>query len=87
MLDKPGEGLQVQGELFEVAEQRLSTLDELESVGSEGSFRSMVEVEPMGGGLRVQAIGFMKDESWLRPLHSDCISDYQDRRFVPAWQR
>jgi gamma-glutamylaminecyclotransferase len=87
MLDKPGEGLQVHGELFEVAEERLPTLDELESVGSKGSFRSTVEVEPVGGGLRVHAIGFMKDESWLEPLHSDCISDYQDRRFVPAWKR
>jgi len=87
MLDRPGEGLQVHGELFEVAEERLPTLDELESVGSKGSFRSNVEVEPVGGGLRVHAIGFMKDESWLEPLHSDCISDYQDRRFVPPWMR
>jgi gamma-glutamylaminecyclotransferase len=87
MLNKPGEGLPVQGELFEVPDNQLPTLDELESVGSKGSFRSTVVVEPLGGGLRVSAIGFMKDESWLEPLHSDCISDYQDRRFIPAWQR
>ncbi|MDB5613047.1 MAG: hypothetical protein JWQ22_700 [Devosia sp.] len=85
MLDKPGEGLQVHGELYEVSEAQLPTLDELEGVGSPGSFRSTVEVEPVSGGVR--AIGFMKDESWLDPVHSELISDYQDRRFIPEWER
>ena len=87
MLDKAGDGLIVHGELFDVAAEDLSVLDELESVGAAGSFRSSVEVEPRSGGLRVRAIGFMKDESWLEPLHSDFISDYQDRRFIPPWMR
>jgi stress response protein YsnF len=27
----------------------------------------------------------VEDETWLRPLHSGPISDYQDRRSIPPW--
>lgn len=87
MLHRPGEGLKVHGELFDVPDAHLPTLDELESVGAPGSFSSNVEVEPLSGGLRTQATSFFKDESWLDPLHSGLISDYQDRRFIPPWMR
>ncbi len=87
MLDRPGEGRQVRGELFEVDGAELPTLDELEGVGKEGSFRSLVRVEPLGGGLAVEAIGFMKSEAWLDPVHMRDLEDYQDRRFIPPWAR
>ncbi|BCH67854.1 MULTISPECIES: hypothetical protein [Rhizobium/Agrobacterium group] len=47
MLDRPGEGLPVTGELYNADDERLK----------------------------------------LRPLHSGSISDYQDRRFIPPWDR
>lgn len=87
MLDRPGEGLHVYGELFDVPDDGLPLLDQLESVGSPGSFRSTVLVEPVSGGIRQQTIGYMKDESWLKPVHSGEIADYQDRRFIPEWNR
>ena len=87
MLDRPGEGLHVRGELFEVEEDRLPVLDDLESVGEEGSFRTVIEVMPVGGGVPTTAYGFMKTERWPDPLHSGYLSDYQDRRFVPPWDR
>ena len=87
MLDRPGEGLKVRGELFEFEEDRLPVLDELEDVGQEGSFRTTVEVTPVDGGIPIEAIGFMKTETWLDPLHTDFIADYQDRRFMPPWER
>jgi gamma-glutamylaminecyclotransferase len=87
MLDRPGEGKQVLGELFEVAPEQLPRLDELENVGQPGSFRGTLLVEPPGGGVQQNAIGFMKNEAWLHPLHSGYLCDYQDRRFIPPWQR
>jgi gamma-glutamylaminecyclotransferase len=87
MLDQPGKGLPVKGELYEVAPASMAKLDELEAVGKPGSFRSSLTVEPVGGGVRTQAIGFMKSEDWLQPLHSGYLSDYQDRRFIPPWER
>lgn len=87
MLDKPRHGLRVDGELYEVDEDRLEKLDKLEAVGEPGSFRSILLVEPKDGGVRTKAIGLMKSENWLQPVHSGYLSDYQDRRFIPPWQR
>jgi len=87
MLDKRGEGLHVQGELYEVAEASLPTLEQLEGVGKPGSFSRPISVEPLGGGIRVEAIGFFKGESWAEPAKSGYLSDYQDRRFIPPWER
>lgn len=87
LLNRPGEGTEVRGELFEVSEDQLPTLDKLEDVGHEGSFRKDIEVVAVGGGETVKALGFFKSEKWLEPLHSDCIGDYQDRRFIPPWDR
>jgi gamma-glutamylaminecyclotransferase len=87
MLNRPGEGVPVRGELFEIQDDELPNLDELEDVGKEGSFRADVQVAPIGGGVVVNAIGFFKSENWLDPIHSDHLSDYQDRRFIPPWDR
>lgn len=87
MLDRPGEGLQITGELYDVEPAAMDRLDELESIGKPGSFRSKIVVEPVGGGVPVETIGYMKTEDWLQPLHSGLIGDYQDRRFIPPWER
>ena len=87
MLDRPGVGLHVRGELFEIDEDRLSVLDALEDVGKEGSFRSELNVKPVEGGIVSSAIGFFKGDNWLNPLHSGYLADYQDRRFIPPWKR
>jgi gamma-glutamylaminecyclotransferase len=87
MLDRPGEGLVVHGELYAVKHDQLPVLDRLEDLGASGSFRTTLQVEPEGGGLRQEAIGYMKDESWLKPLHTGYLSNYQDRRFIPPWNR
>ena len=87
MLDRPGVGLHVRGELFEIDEERLSVLDALEDVGKEGSFRSELNVKPVEGSIVSSAIGFFKGDNWLNPLHSGYLADYQDRRFIPPWER
>lgn len=86
MLDKPGEGLPVEGELFEVSEDSLPKLDELEDVGEEGSFRSAIHITGSGSGTGT-ALCYFKSEIWLDLLHSGLLSDYQDRRFIPPWER
>jgi gamma-glutamylaminecyclotransferase len=73
--------------MFEVSEHRLFVLDQLEDIGKDGSFRSTVDVIPVGGGIPMTAVGFMKSEAWLDPFHSNYLTDYQDRWFVPPWQR
>jgi gamma-glutamylaminecyclotransferase len=87
MLDRPGEGLPVTGELYEADDERLKLIDDLEDIGSPGSFRTSIPVRADGGGETLQAVVYAKDETWLRPLHAGPISDYQDRRFIPPWDR
>lgn len=86
MLDRPGEGLRVRGELYRVEPGRMGKLDELEDVGKPGSFRTTIKVAGEGGA-PVEAIGYMKSRSWLDPVHTGFLSDYQDRRFIPPWER
>lgn len=87
MLDRPGEGLPVTGEGYVAHEERLKLIDSLEDIGSPGSFRASILVRAYDGGEPLQAIVYTKDETWLRPLHSGLISDYQDRRLIPPWDR
>jgi len=51
LLARPGAGLRVQGQLFEVAEDDLAAMDALERVGEPGGYaRITIEVEPAGDG-------------------------------------
>jgi gamma-glutamylaminecyclotransferase len=52
LLPSPGEGLQVQGQLFEVSPEALARMDRLERVGQPGGYtRELIEVQ------RVDAAG------------------------------
>jgi gamma-glutamylaminecyclotransferase len=87
MLDRPREGLFVTGELYDADDERLKLIDGLEDIGSPGSLRTSILVRAKGGGETLQAIVYVKGETWPRPLHVGPISDYQNRRFIPPWDR
>jgi gamma-glutamylaminecyclotransferase len=83
VLDQPGTGLQIKGELYEIADESLSRLDALESVGQPGNTRTVVEVDPLGPGGACRAILYVKTPELASPIHSGYLEDYQDRRFIP----
>lgn len=88
MLDEPGTGHRVAGELYEVEESAIPLLDRLESVGQPGNFRVAIEVEPAGGdGLPCTALAYMKARKLATPAHSEYLAIYDDRRFVPFDRR
>jgi gamma-glutamylaminecyclotransferase len=88
MLDRPGVGLHVSGELYEIDPPRLAAIDAVESVGKPGNFRISIEVEPLeGDGGSCQAFAYAKSEELARPVQSAFLADYQDRRFIPPWNR
>jgi gamma-glutamylaminecyclotransferase len=87
MLDEPGTGHNVKGELYEADEARLDLLDHLESVGIPGNFRRLVEVVPVEGGAACPAQTYMKAASLATPVHTGYLEDYQDRRFIPPERR
>jgi len=87
MLNQPGKGLRVRGELYQVEDARLAAIDAIESVGKPGNLRLSVEVEPLAGGLAVAAFAYLKAPELAIPAHTGCLDDYQDRRFIPPWCR
>jgi gamma-glutamylaminecyclotransferase len=87
MLDKPGDGLHVSGELYAIDPPQLAAIDAVESVGKPGNFRISIEVEPLEGDGSCQAFAYVKSAELARPVHSALLADYQDRRFIPPWNR
>jgi gamma-glutamylaminecyclotransferase len=82
LLDEPGLGYQVRGELYELDPERLAHIDALESVGRPGNFRKEIAVESVDGGRQDRAQVYIKSRDLAVPAHTGYLEDYQDRRFT-----
>ena len=82
MLNEPGEGRHVRGELYQIDSQELASLDKIESIGKPGNFRVVLKLMPIGGGASVDAWVYMKSRNIAVPAHTGFLDDYQDRRFT-----
>jgi gamma-glutamylaminecyclotransferase len=87
MLNEPGRGFRVYGELYEVEISWLPALDAIEHIGEAGNFRASIEVEPVEGGACHDANVYFKARELANPIHTTYLEEYQDRRFVPPWSR
>ena len=87
MLNEPGIGRHVRGELYQIDSQELASLDEIESIGKPGNFRVVLKLMPIGGGASVDAWVYMKSRNIAVPAHTGFLDDYQDRRFTAPPQR
>ncbi|WP_246299483.1 gamma-glutamylcyclotransferase family protein [Sinorhizobium psoraleae] len=87
MLDEPGQGHHVRGELYQVDPATLHRLDRLEAVGRPGNFRKLISVVPARSGATCDAFAYLKARFLASPAHTGYLSSYDDRRFVPPWRR
>jgi gamma-glutamylaminecyclotransferase len=87
MMDEPGVGHHVFGELYEVEDWRLKLIDEMESTGVPGNFRSSITVVRICDGAACLAGVYMKSRELAVPVHTGYLSEYQDRGFVPPERR
>lgn len=87
MLNEPGTGHRIFGELYAVEADRLARIDRLESVPSPGNMRLAVEVESCRSGSLHVAHVYMKSRSLAKPCHSGYLEIYDDHRFVPFERR
>ena len=83
VLDEPGIGHHVLGELYEVEDWRLKLIDEMESVGIPGNFRASISVVRLCDGVACLASVYMKSRELAVPVHTRYLNEYQDRRFIP----
>jgi 5-formyltetrahydrofolate cyclo-ligase len=87
MLDRPGAGERVRGELYEVDDAALARLDAMESVGQPDNFRVPIAVEWTERGEICEAHAYVKSPELAAPAHSGYLENYEDNRFVPPWLR
>jgi len=87
LLERTGEGLRIERELYGVETSRLAHIDRLESIGEPGNFRIELEVEPLAGGPSLAAQAYAKSPALATPRHSGPLARYEDRRFVPPGAR
>lgn len=87
LLEHPGQGHRVRGEVYAVDAETLAALDELEGVGDpEGYDRKPIEVESEPGGERLEVQVYFKREP-LGEMHSGWLVDYDDDRYVEPSSR
>lgn len=87
MLDRPGVGLPVQGEAYEVDAAQLARIDEVENLGEPGNLRIALNIERLEGGDRRIAFAYPKSPEMAVPAHTGYLADYHDHRFIPPDQR
>lgn len=87
LLDEPGIGARVQGELFRVDSAGLAALDGLEGVNMPSGYsRILIQVATAAGGPLADAFSYVKDRATIASIHDGPLSEYplDPRYVVPA---
>lgn len=89
LLEEPGKGHAVVGDLFEADAEALEMMDRLEGVGRpKGYLRDRIQVERLEDGVRLEAWAYLKDRSCIQGDLSEPIPEYlEDDRYVPPTDR
>lgn len=89
MLDDPGAGAQVVGELYLVDAQTLAALDQLERVGQAGGYIRrrlwVADLEQLANSS--EAYAYVKPLPFLEQIHQTDLAVYEDRRYIAPHQR
>ena len=87
LIDEPGAGHEVTGELLEVDEEGLAFLDAFEAVGDPRGYRRR-PVGIVAGGADAEAWAYVKDRRQIDVIHDGPMPDYAlDPRYVPSGRR
>jgi len=89
LLDEPGLGHRVKGEMFEVDDAALNSLDRLESVHlPDGYRRTEIAFQPLTGDLTIRAWVYLRQRVHVDGIH-ETLTDFYPReaRYIPPWKR
>lgn len=82
LIDEPGQGQKVFGELFEVDGDGLALLDEMEGVGHPQGYRR-ISVRCWHDEQALEAWTYVKDRAVIEGIHSEALAEYEaDPRYV-----
>lgn len=85
LIDEPGQGHQVIGELFAVSDAHLPRLDELESVHLPNGYRRCeIQIAAETDGTERTAWVYLKDRDTIEGIHDGPMAEYpSDPRYIP----
>lgn len=79
LIDEPGSGLRVRGELFRVEQPALVMLDQFESCDKPtGYLRKSLDIVIQGETAPIQAWTYLKPRDRIDGIHSDALAEYLD---------
>ena len=93
LMEEPGSGFQVQGELYRVAEEKLAEIDQFEGTDSpHGYYRKAISVIPNypidGGCVGILAYTYFKQPSGLMHVTAGPLRLFPpDNQYIPRSQR
>jgi len=77
LMNAPGEGHRIWGEVFEVPDDRLPAMDGLEETHlPDGYRRRVTAVEPEAGGAVFDAFIYLRDPIHVTDIRSDPVAEY-----------
>jgi gamma-glutamylaminecyclotransferase len=79
LIDQPGEGMKVRGQVFEVDEQCLAALDELERIHARDGYRRQeIKVSSQQGSVKLSVYAYLKPAHQLNKKAIRCgpITEY-----------
>ena len=87
LIDEPGQGLKIFGELFAVDDEGLALLDRMEGVGHPLGYRR-ITVACLHEEQDLEAWTYVKDRRAIEGIHSDAMAEYEpDPRYVSPSER
>ena len=88
LINEPGSGKQIIGELYQVDNDRLLDLYTLEGTNfAKGYKRVDVSVQNIESHVTTHAFTYMKRRAHVAEISSDYLSEYTDRRYIPKVMR
>ena len=84
LIDEPGEGHRVFGEVFKVNDEDLEALDRMEGTHLPIGYRRIsIAIADADGGAPFEAWTYVKDRETIQGIHSDPMEEYaHDPRYV-----
>lgn len=88
LLQEPGVGKQVIGELYQVSESKLADLDRLEHTHQpKGYKRIVIEIQSIDKQQQLRVFTYMNERTHVTDISSEYLSEYTDRRYIPMAER
>ena len=87
VVNEPGQGKQILGELYKVDQSTMDWMDDLEGITLPNGYRRHQTEVQCKSGEPLLAWIYTKTRDLIQQVHTGPLSDYQDQRYIPRSAR